>query len=32
LKLQANYSCFINEAEDGDEDDHVVQGMVTLAF
>jgi phosphate-selective porin OprO and OprP len=32
LKLQANYSYFINEAEDGDEDDQVVQGMVTLAF
>ena len=32
LKLQANYSFFRNESEDGDQDDHVVQGMVTLAF
>jgi phosphate-selective porin len=32
LKLQANYSYFINETEDGDQDDQVVQGMATLCF
>jgi phosphate-selective porin OprO/OprP len=32
LKLQANYSFFRNETEDGDQDDQVAQGMVTLAF
>jgi hypothetical protein len=32
LKLQANYSFFSNETETGDKDEHVAQGMVTLAF
>jgi phosphate-selective porin OprO/OprP len=32
LKLQANYSFFENETTTGDQDDQVVQGMMTLAF
>jgi phosphate-selective porin OprO/OprP len=32
LKLQANYSLFRNESTNGDLDDNVVQGLMTLAF
>jgi phosphate-selective porin OprO/OprP len=32
LKLQANYSLFRNESINGDLDDNVVQGLMTLAF
>lgn len=32
LKLQANYSLFRTETTNNDRDDHVVQGLVTLAF
>ena len=32
LKLQANYSLFRNESANGDLDDNVVQGLMTLAF
>lgn len=32
LKLQANYSFFRNDSTTGDQDDQVVQGLVTLAF
>lgn len=32
LKLQANYSFFRNDSANGDQDDQVVQGLVTLAF
>jgi polyhydroxyalkanoate synthesis regulator phasin len=32
LKLQANYSFFRNDTATGDRDDHVAQGLVTLAF
>jgi polyhydroxyalkanoate synthesis regulator phasin len=32
LKLQGNYSFLHNETTAGNRDDHVVQGMVTLAF
>ena len=32
LKLQANYSFFRTETEADDQDEHLGQGMVTLAF
>jgi len=32
LKLQGNYSYFDTDTNDSDRDDHVVQGMITLAF
>ena len=32
LKLQANYSLFRKESTNGDLDDNVVQGLMTLAF
>jgi polyhydroxyalkanoate synthesis regulator phasin len=32
LKLQANYSLFRTETTGSDRDDHVVQGLATLAF
>jgi hypothetical protein len=32
LKLQGNYSFFRTETPENDRDDHVVQGLMTLAF
>jgi len=32
LKLQANYSYFVDESDNGDQHNQVVQGLMTLAF